>query len=485
MDVQSLFESQFEALRKQDKAKYFLMRVEEVRGVRGKPDHFIAYGTRVDNDQYVAVASTKSSAGQHLPQSGSVLRADKVSRLTGRANDPDRTYYSAEYFHAYLNDAFCARAIVQAQPPKKDAQTGIWSADVRMFDVEEGPVVLDGTQIASSIEKELERMLTPWKWSDQTSITHDVKGDALWGDGSSAKPGLSPFVAVRSGSKTFYVYGSGAIRVDDGKNDTKQYALPNQEKVKELVGRNSGLQNLMQVIRSVAAQATPEQMKSLKVTLIPGLQVRVGRDSVGGEKQSYLAVPGAFDWKRNDQLDENNRPTTQPGYRLADLHIKTSRTGAMMVVDAAPAAGGRLTQFIPETRPEREIRLAAETSQAQQQSPQPRAEQPQRQAQPARQQPEADTRPAPQARGQQSSTSNYDAPARNSYDDDMDDGMDDFGSMEEFDTYASDLAMMQELQHQPEPQPQSQEYQSFDDDLDSLMNEAAQRQAQRGPRPGM
>src|SRR5690606_12839409 len=114
--------------------------------------------------------------------------------------------------------------------------------------------------------------------------------------------------------------------------------------------------NLLSVIKGLEGQATPEQLADLKITLVPGLQVSVGRESLGGNKQNYLAVPEAFDWRRNDVLDKDGNPTTQPGYRMCDVHIKASRKGRMMVVDAAPSAGWRLTQFIPETSVERALR---------------------------------------------------------------------------------------------------------------------------------
>lgn len=458
MDVQQLFESQFEQMRKQDQAKYFLMQVVKVALVKDDPDSFIALGVRIDNEQKVAVYSKKSTSGQHFPEKGGILRADKVSRMPQKSKD-DITAYSAEYFHAYRNDDFCIRAVAQAQRPKKDPQSKMWSADMRFFDVEKGPVMLDGNQIGAQIENELARMLTPWKAEEQSCITHDVKGSALWGDGNEARPGMSPFVAVRSGAKTFYVYGDGAVRQKTDNEREFVYNLPTDQQVKAKISKNTGLQNLLSVISNVQGQATPEQMAQLKITLIPGLQVRVGRDSLGGEKQSYLAVPSAFDWKNNDVLDDAGNPTTRPGFRLADAHVKMSNRGSMMVVDAAPSAGGRLTQFIPETSIERELRVAAEQASAPQK--------------PAEAQPQArgavTQEPAPVRQAREPQQSQYDAPAPNQYDDDP---MDDFGDMQQ---YAEDLVTMQSP---------DQNF-GIDDELDSLMEEATQRQKSRASRPGM
>jgi hypothetical protein len=458
MNVQQLFENQFEHMRKQDQAKYFLMQVVKVAPVKGDPDSFIALGVRIDNEQNVAVYSKKSTSGQHFPEPGGILRADKVSRMPQKSKN-DITAYSAEYFHAYRNDDFCIRAVAQAQRPKKDPQSKMWSADMRFFDVEKGPVMLDGNQIAEQIERELARMLKPWKSDEQSSITHDVKGSPLWGDGQEARPGMSPFVAVRSGAKIFYVYGDGAVRQKTNNENEYVYSLPTDEQVKAKISKNTGLQNLLAVISNVKGQATPEQMAQLKITLIPGLQVRVGRDSLGGEKQSYLAVPSAFDWKNKDVLDDAGNPTGRPGFRPADAHIKMSSRGSMMVVDAAPSAGGRLTQFIPETSVERELRVVAEQASAPQK---PDEAQPQSRG--------AVTQEKAQVRQvQEAQPSQYDAPAPNKFDDEP---MDDFGDVLQ---YADDLLAMQSP---------DQNF-GIDEELDSLMEEANQRQMNRTARPRM
>lgn len=457
MDVQQLFESQFEQMRKQDQAKYFLMKVDAVKIAQTDPDAFMATGVRIDNDQQVVVYSKKSSSGQHIPEKGGILRADKVSRVAQRST-AELTHYKAEYFHAYRSDEFCIRAIGQAQRPQKNAKNGMWSADMRFFDTEVGPVMLDGNEIIPRIQQELARMLKPWESSEKSSITHDVKGDALWGDGTEARPGMTPFVAVRSGNKTFYVYGDGAVRDKSTDEDTFVYDLPTDEQIQSKIEKSSGLQNLLTVIQSLQSQATPEQLAQLKITLVPGLQVSVGRESLGGDKQNYLAVPDAFDWKRMDVLDNNGNPTTYPGFRMCDAHIKASRKNRMMVVDAAPSAGGRLTQFIPETRVERELRMqeAPQADQKAQQQETARQSKPTQVAQASEQAPAA-------------AESQYDVPARNSYDDAP---MDDFG---DFERYAEDMAAMSAADD------------SFDtdDDLERLIQEASERQRARVPRPGM
>lgn len=465
MDVQKLFESQFEEMRKQDQAKYFLMKVQSVKVAERDPDAFMATGVRIDNDQAVVVFSKKSSSGQHIPEKGGILRADKVTRLAQRST-AELTAFKAEYFHAYRNDDFCIRAIGQAGRPQKNAKNGMWSADMRFFDTEVGPVMLDGNQIMSGIEQELTRMLMPWTSDQQSTITHDVKGDALWGEGNEARPGMTPFVAVRSGNKTIFVYGDGAVRDKNTADDEYVYDLPTAEHVQAKLQKNAGLQNLVSVIKSLEGQATPEQLAQLKITLVPGLQVSVGRESLGGDKRNYLAVPDAFDWKRLDVLNSDGSPTTQPGFRMSDVHIKASRKGRMMVVDAAPSAGGRLTQFIPETSVEKALRVLQSQQQAPEAAPVAK-EQPAKAAKPQQ---------APAKQKAELTESQYDAPARNAYDDAA---MDDFGN---FDNYAEDMASMASMAAEAVPQDNAFD---MDDDLDDLLEEAAQRQKSRASRPSM
>ncbi|WP_326430263.1 hypothetical protein VQ574_21310 (plasmid) [Stutzerimonas frequens] len=464
MDIQQLFEAQFEQMRKQDQAKYFLMKVLRVDISARDTDAFRAIGVRIDNDQKVAVFSKKGPSGQHMPEVGGILRADKVSRIAAKSND-QVTAYEAEYFHAYRQDDYCIRAVAQAQRPRKDTKNNMWSAEMRFFDTESQPIMLNGANLEQEFENELLRLLKPWDYPEATSITHDVQGRSLWGD-AEARPGFSPFVAVRSGNKTFYVFGSGSVLQQESRGNDKTYTLPTDDELRASIQRTTGVQNLLAIMNSIKSQATPEQLKQLKITLIPGLKVNVGRDSLGGEKQSYLAVPEAFDWKRQDITDKEGNAQSQPGYRMADVHIKMSRTGRMLVVDAAPSAGGgRQTQFIPETRPERELRNAGEAKQA---------ETEQTDAQRA-----TGTAPVPEqarqqeARQQQRPTQrevpNYDQPAPNSYDDIPED----FGDMT---ALAEDFVTMQQ-----EPP----HFDQAEDDIDLLLEEAANRQRARQMRPQM
>lgn len=469
MNVEELFKAQFNQLRKEDQTKYFLMKVERVKFAEGNPDVFQAYGVRADNGKPVMVQSQKSSSGQHLPESGGILRADKVARITS-AKPSDITSYKAEYFHAYRQDDFCVQAVVQAARPTKDQQSGMWSAQVHAFDLDTNVLMVAGNRIVSDIEKALLVALRPWVAKSQSKITHDIKGDSLWGDGQAAVPGLSPFAMVRFAGQSFKVYGSAAVK--EGQGDNAQYRLPTDMELVQRIRNNTNVQNL----KEIASQIAPEQLETLAIAIIPGVSMQVGRESLSGATQKYLAIPEAFNWENRDKLDPTGKPTSQPGYRLADVHVKMSRAGRMMVVDAVPSAGGTLSKFLPESTREQQIRAAREAATQGQQAeaqpapaPVPAAAQPTAApaAKPAAAKPSqaaAQPAPAPAAAEPHFAAD----PAPNAFDQPEPD-VDDYAA------YAGDFAAMEAMNASGQ-----------DEDFDALFAEAEQRQTQRrAPRPGM
>lgn len=86
-------------LTKDDKAKYFMVKVDQVSVSNQDKDVFRVRGTRTDTGQLVYVQSKKSSSGQNLPVVGGLMRADKVSRQPV-AGKPEVNLYKAEYFLA-------------------------------------------------------------------------------------------------------------------------------------------------------------------------------------------------------------------------------------------------------------------------------------------------------------------------------------------------------------------------------------------------
>lgn len=462
MDVEELFKKQFSQMRKEDQAKYFLMHVESVKFSSNHRDTFKAIGTRVDNGQPVFVISTKSSSGQHLPEKGGILRADKVQREPSQGNS-QITGYRAQYFHAYRPDSLCVQAVIQAPPPKYVSSSNMWSAQVHAVDVDTNVQMVNASTLLSDFEKRLCSLLKPWAAEKQSPITHDVKGAPLW-DGQNASPGFAPFVVVRFAGQSFKVYGTAAVK--EGSGDDMTYRLPTDQEIMARVQSNPHVHNL----KVIAQQAPAEELAKLPITLIPGLSISVGRESLAGSEQKYLAIPEAFTWVNRDKLDEKGNATSHPGYRMAFVHIKQSRTGRMMVTDVAPTPGGYLSKNVPETSLERELRLKREQAQTTQQaSPAPQDA--------SKQAPSPSRTPRTEAPAAAAAAAAVPAPAALDFDDRVPNGFDDHIDDEDFAQYASDMAAIESMN-------EGMDF-GADSDEEELLAAAAARQAERRSRPRM
>lgn len=468
IDIEALFSEKFQQIRKEENAKYFLMRVDTVAFGKTNPDMFKVTGTRIDTGKPVAVVSKKSASGQHFPEAGSVMRADKVTR---KSIKDGVSAYEAQYFHAYRKDSLCVNAVIQAPPPRHDTATNMVSAQIHAFDTEANARMLRADVLLGNFERELARLLKPWAAEKQSGITHDVKGDSLWS--SAGAPGFSPFVAVRFAGQVFKVYGTGAVKEGD------TFRLPTDAEILDRVQRNTHVQN----IKAIAQEAPADQLRNLPITLIPGLSMMVGRDSLTAGDRKYLGIPAAFDWVNRDRLDEKGQPTIQPGFREGFVHIKQSRSGRMVVVDVAPSLTGRLMKSIPETAAERAF-SAAKAQQAAPEVTSPQASAPAPQQAPAAPAPTPKAVAPVQAKPQQArpaspppSFDEFDQQASkpntasNAYDENFGDEAE-----EDFDMMATDMAAIEGLGNDL----------AFDDpDADKMFEEAAALQAARRNRPRM
>ncbi|MDH4602469.1 hypothetical protein [Pseudomonas syringae] len=349
MDIEARFKETYAQVKKEETAKAFLMRVVKVREVTGDADSFVAYGFRTDNEAKVAVAAKKSTSGQHVPVEGSVLRAEKITRVPS-AKTSDIAFYKSEYFHTFLPDSFCLQAIVQPTMPRKNDANGMWSAQVNAFDIDTNDQIVTADRTNTDLDEVLVKMLMPWTAEVPSSITHDIKGDALWGDGLTAKPGFSPFVLVRILNQSFPLYGKGFVKQElDGKMSAR---LPTEDEVLSIVRGNPKLQSLKATIKTLPVEELPK----LSIALIPGLSITVGRESMSGAERAYLAIPKAFDWTNRNLQDDKGNAVIHPGFRKADVHIKTSRTNRMIVAHAVRSIGSTLTGYVPESAGELEVR---------------------------------------------------------------------------------------------------------------------------------
>lgn len=504
-DIDQLFRQNFDRMRKEDQARHFLVKVSMVQFANGSTDTFRVIGTRCDNGAKVAVTSVQEKSGQHLPEVGGIFRAEKAERLPPSAKNPDVTLYKAEYFHAYGSGEFCIEAVVQASRPVKNSETGMWSAQVHAFDLETNVQSLTADKLlaGSEFEQTILKALKPWSAERASSITHDVKGNALWGDGKTALPGLSPFVAIRFTDQVIKVYGPSVVKDSKGGKDILR--LPTDAEILSRINSNPKLRSIV----ATAKEFPPEYAKDLArlpIHIIPGVSMQVGRDALSGSSETYLRLPDKFGWVNDNARNEGGQPIIQRGYIMANVHVKMSRKERMIVAHAVPTPTGQLSKTIPETRQERELRarLAEQQQHANQPASAPapaqRSQQPQSSATapaPAA----AARRPAPAPSSTQKSKPQFDdrelgghgeaaphAPAKSSTHapvhtpeaepefDSM--GHEDFdASDDDYLTYAEDIAAIEMMNSSDE---------GFDDHgVDDLLSEAADRQARRHSRPTM
>lgn len=337
MDVNKAFADKFKQQREDQKPKTLLV-VADSDAVISKTNEtvFRVSGTRKDTGEKVFVVAQKRSANQALPKKGDAIRADKATR----SGDHDGAkIFKAEYFHTYGN-GLCLNAVMQ--PQRVRTSNNMASAQVHAFDPNDGGVVLDGSQLKSSLVAAIVEQLKPWAATSKSAVTHDVVGKGVWENGPVG--GITPLAVVRFNANTFKVYGAGGLFKD---KEHKELGLrfPTDAELKTQVLRNAGVQQVLQVVDNLLAQpgVTPEKLKGIDVAVLPGLAISVGRDVVlqaENRQQAYFSIPLAYSIKRD--LDE---PFI--GYRGSFIHIKETRTGRFAAVDTVPSPGSKLTPAVP------------------------------------------------------------------------------------------------------------------------------------------
>lgn len=345
-------------LTKDDKAKYFMVKVDQVSVSNQDKDVFRVRGTRTDTGQLVYVQSKKSSSGQNLPVVGGLMRADKVSRQPV-AGKPEVNLYKAEYFLAYLKNELCLHAIVQPQFPRRNQQTGMDSADVTAFDLETNVQTIEMADVLTSIDQVLLKMLKPWESTTPSALTHDLKGDAIWSPQGNL--GATPKVVLRVPGvpQSKWVTGIGAVKVDDN-----NYRAPTDAEILAVIARNTGLNQFKVALADVPA----EKMAGHTMVMVPAASFAVGRDSLQNEK--YLGIKEAFNWTDRENTAADEKPRVSRGCKAAFVQLKFAATGRMMVTDVHPSVASRLTKGIPESRVEIQMREASENAPQAQHSPQ-------------------------------------------------------------------------------------------------------------------
>lgn len=429
LDIAQIVKDRFRPAAQAASSRYFLLKVASITSDPKNPDQFKVSGVRVDTGENAHLVSKKSSSGQKLPKVGEVVRADKASPMTNV--DPKFNAYRSEYFYSYGDGGLCLSATALPSFPRKNEENGMWSAQVMAVDSEAAIDVGADSFQDGKIDAVIADILRPWESGQENSVTHDVMGKSLWGDGQSAVRGVTPFATVRFASESVRIYGAGSIKAD---NTDSGYRLPTRDETLAAIGRNKMLNSLKSAFEGLPVEA----LKQHGVAVIPGVALQVGRESLSGDSQNYLKVPSQFQWTDDKNVGDDGLPVVKRGFRDAFIHIKPSRTGNMIVVDTVPATGGTFSRGIPFTPDEiaRQNNSAAPAAtQAQQAAPQAAPEQ-QQQAPTQRQQQAAPVQQRAPVQQQQA------APAEDQFP-----SMDDF-SENEYSMYAEELAGIEEASGQ-------------------------------------
>lgn len=478
LDLIAQFEMKIRDAKRQDRANYFLVEVANVKRNRNDDRAVLIEGRRLDNDQPIVMTTRKSSDGQHLPRPGSVMRADKATRLpTNMPNGAAK--YTAEYFHAYGKEDLCIQGVMRASNPfTRQAKT---SATVQVLNLESNGGFVTKPQ---QLEAELLAALKPWA-AEQSVLSHDVQGKPIWSENGAL--GIQPLVLVRmmGGDNVVPFYGLGAVDQRQNEDDAPNPRMPTDEEILAHVRKNPQYQNIVEMAKH------PEFAK-YGFALIPGVQFNVGRSCLGGGKENYLRAPDSWDWELRDNLPEGGQPKKIRGWREGYIHVKQSDLGRHIVVDAAPNFAYRLTPGVSKTKLEQDV-LAARagaangmnTQQGESQSAASRAEAPHAAA--PKQKPSArpqhvaaqaqtprseQAAPQAQAKSPRTQQASPQEPAPHLMDQPPLDAYDQFDDAD-LEQFADDFAAMESMAAEPAPGYMD------GDDTDDLLQEAAKRHADR------
>ncbi len=409
VDIGQIVKNRFRPAAQAAGSRYFLLRVDKMTVNPKDPDSFAVFGKRFDTDEMMCVYSKKSSSGQKLPVVGEMMRADKAtpSQVQGR---PELSAARADYFYSYGSEhgekSFCLEATAMPSIPRKNEDNGMWSAQVMAVDANAATDITADGFVNGALDAEIAKLLRPWEAQEASTVTHDVLGRSIWGEGTEAMPGLTPFVTVRFEGESVRVYGTGGIKSEKGTDKNVGFRLPTKQETLEHIKGSK----LLNTLKSAFEGLDVEALKAYGVAIIPGVALQVGRESLSGSNQKYLKVPEQFQWKDDKSLDAIGAPTVRPGYRGANIHIKASRTGRMIVVDAVPAAGGTFSRGVPLTPAELVRKNGVAPQPEQQKSAQQQTPQETRPAAPAKQQAAPESKQEQAAPAQQSAPRQQDGP---------------------------------------------------------------------------
>lgn len=338
MDADSLFAKTMKTKLDDAKPRTILAIVDsELEGTKSDARLFRVRAIRQDNQQPVFLIIQQRSENQNLPAKGEVIRADKavIHKMIG-----ETPQFIAEYFHTYKN-GLCINAVMQPGPVYTDKH--MHSAQVYAFDPKMAGVNLSADKAKEHFVDAIVSQLMPWRFKQGGDITHDVAGRPLWSE--TGLSGARPMAVVRyAQTHTFKVFGIGGVYKNLENRDLGT-RLPTVDELRQQVSKNVAVQKIMKTLEECKRdpQWTDEKLKSVRISVLPGLCLEVGRDLVSKAEKSghsYFKVPQAYTLNKAD-------PKAMKGFRNSLIHVKETRAGRMVVVDTVPAPGGSLSAQVP------------------------------------------------------------------------------------------------------------------------------------------
>lgn len=446
--------------------RYFMVEVQKVAESQKTPGLFRVSGTKLETGTPVVVFVTKSSSGQNIPEVGGMLRADKANKQS--AGDYKVDVYKAEYFHAYPASDLCMKATAKPEVPRQKGEKKYWSASVD-FSHEGNPAQVTLLDVATPerLAKTILPLLKPWE--NQEDKTGDLKNKSLW---DNPRRGICPHVAFRVNGMAYGVFGAGAVEVNN------KLVWPSDETIMNSVAKSIqnrvGLSRFLKTVAPVAAEH-PAALQAHSVEIVPCTRINVGRESLAGVDEKYLPTPEFYRFK-NEKRKSPSDPEMLSGWCESYVHVKATKDN-IFVVNMVPVGGSSMHKGLPYTANEKAAaELANQEGQGVEQQAQAQPKQAQ-QAQQTQQQP-TPQQAEPQQQVPQQQVPQQQEPQQSQYDD-MPDFADDFSdSMEDFDSYSSDLAAMEAMNAEPAG---TQEFE--DDDFDDLIAQAEEKvQKRHAPR---
>ena len=356
LDLEQKIRDSFKKQRTSTGSRYMLVDVKRVEVSTRDSSLIRVKGDVIGSGESVALLLTKSASGQHNPEVGGVLRADRYEMSNKVTKEPGVQGYMAKYFLSYPPGDFCLQATCHPTTPRDREGNNNYSAKVLFADHEVNASTVNlGALMADPSGKVLLPFLKPWENTKPSSITHDVVGRSIWEKPVAA---MSPAVVLRLLGQSYIVYGAASTK---GPDNTAE--LPNNEAILNSLGRSRSLAHFTNAIRE--SGIPKDALNNVEVDVIPLLSVNVGRDILSGQKEKYLKSPGEFSVAVEN---DNGVATPRRGWKSGAMaQLKVSRSNSLCVVDLVPGSWDKAVEHIPLTAHEQKIenqRLARQVSQA-------------------------------------------------------------------------------------------------------------------------